>query len=92
MLYLLQKNTLKKKVEEIKETLNEWQNKICFVNLDEEAIRQEKRAVRTRQNTTDNIERKQQEETEFKRKILKQYWKYYNIIFKKRISDELSLL
>ena len=71
MLYLLQKNTLKKKVEEIKETLNKQQNKICFVNLDEEAIRQEKRVVRTKQNTTNNIEREQQEETEFRRKILK---------------------
>jgi len=58
---------LKKKVEKIKETLNKWQNKICFVNLDEEVIREEKRAVRTRQNTTDNIERKQQEETKLKK-------------------------
>jgi len=41
------------------------------VNLDEEAIRQEKRVVRTKQNTTNNIEREQQEETEFRRKILK---------------------
>jgi len=59
------------------------------VNLEEEIITQEEKVVRIRQNTTDDTNNKQQEEIEFKRKILKEYWKYHNTIFNKRTFNKL---
>ena len=65
--------------------------RILFVNLKKETIRQEEKVVRTRKNITDNTDKEQQEEIEFKRRIPKQYWKYYNTIFNKRTFNELPL-
>ena len=48
-------------------------DRILFVNLEKETIRQEEKVVRTRKNITDNTDKEQQEEIEFKRRIPKQY-------------------
>jgi len=45
------------------------------VDLEKETIRQEEKVVRIRKNITDDTDKEQQEEIEFKRRIPKQYWK-----------------
>jgi len=55
--------------------------------LEEKAVRQEKRVIRMRQNTTDKPEKEEEEEeAEFKKEIPGEY---HNTIFDKKMFDKL---
>ena len=54
------------------------------MNLEKETIKQEEKVVRTRKNITDNTDKEQEEEIEFKRRIPKQYW-YNNLKLELRL-------
>lgn len=57
------------KLKEIEETFNDRLNGILFMNLEEETMRWKDKVARIRQNITNDTERQQQQETEFKKRI-----------------------
>ena len=65
--------------------------RILCVDLEKKIIRWEEKVVITRQNTTNDTEKEQQQETKFKRRIPGEYWKYHNTIFDKRIFNKIPL-
>lgn len=62
------------------------------MNIEKVVIRRENIIVRAIQNIVNKVDKKQrEEELEFEEKILRDYWKYYNTIFNKKIFNELPL-
>ena len=57
------------KLKKIEETFNDGLNRILFMDSEEEIMRWKDKVVRIRQNITNNTERQQQQETEFKKRI-----------------------
>lgn len=74
--------------KELEETWDKWHNRILLVDLEEKTVRQEKKVIRMRQNTTDKPGKEQEKkEVEFKKEISGEY---HNTIFDKKIFDKLS--